>query len=97
MKGKFFAVVLLVALCLVGCSTFQPVQGNNIVATDNIEVLGRVTLECPANDAGFTLLLEEAKKQYPDADDIVNIIVDSKKTFSKVNYVMSAIVIKYTN
>ena len=53
--------LLLLALVLVGCTTVQPVQGNTVLATDDFEVLGRVTKECPLGEAGFTVLFEEAK------------------------------------
>lgn len=97
MKTKLFVVAVMVAaLLFVGCSTFTPMQGNNVLATDNFEVLGRVTLEAATNKSGFTLLMDEAKKQYPEADDIINILVDGKKgPFGKMEYIMSAVVIKY--
>ena len=99
MKTKFFVVaVLAAALLFAGCSTFTPMQGNNVLATDNFEVLGRVTLESSTDRSGFTLLMDEAKRQYPEADDIINILVDGKKgAFGKVEYIMSAVVIKYTS
>lgn len=99
MKTKFFVVaVLALALLFVGCSSFTPIQGNNVLATDNFEVLGRVTMESESDRSGFTLLMDEAKNQYPEADDIINIIVDGKKEpFGKVKYIMSAVVIKYVN
>ena len=101
MKIKAIILSLLLALVLVGCTTVQPVQGNTVLATDDFEVLGRVTKECPLGEAGFTVLLEEAQRLYPEADDIINIIVDSKVTnyfFTKQgSYIMSAVVIKYVN
>ena len=43
-------------------------------------------------------MVDEAKKQYPEADDIVNILVDGKKgPFGKMEYIMSAVVIKYVS
>ena len=43
MKIKAIILSLLLALVLVGCTTVQPVQGNTVLATDDFEVLGRVT------------------------------------------------------
>ncbi|MBQ7365963.1 MAG: hypothetical protein IKA80_10055 [Spirochaetaceae bacterium] len=101
MKTKLFVVAVMVAaLLFVGCSTFTPIQGSSVVVTahTNFEVLGRVTLEAATNKSGFTLLMDEAKKQYPEADDIINILVDGKKgPFGKVEYIMSAVVIKYVS
>lgn len=54
MKTKLFVVAVMVAaLLFVGCSTFTPMQGNNVLATDNFVVLGRVTLEAATNKSGF--------------------------------------------
>lgn len=101
MKTKFFVVAVMVAaLLFAGCSTFTPMQGSNVVVTahTNFEVLGRVTVEARTDRSGFTLLMDEAKKQYPEADDIINILVDGKKgPFGKVEYIMSAVVIKYVS
>ncbi len=100
MKIKFFVVaVLAAALLFVGCSTFTPIQGSSVVVTahTNFEVLGRVTVEARTDKSGFTLLMDEAKKQYPDADDIINILVDGKKGLFGMEYIMSAVVIKYVS
>lgn len=100
MKIKAIFLSLLVTLVLVGCTTINPLQGNNVLATDDFEVLGRVTMECPLGDAGFNILFEEALRLYPEADDIINIIVDTKVEnyfiTKKGSYIMSAVVIKYT-
>lgn len=102
---KRFALILgaLSAVALfVGCSTLQPVQGSNeLPASNNYRVLGRVEITTKDTKSGYTKLMNEAKKQYPEADDIVHILVDAKQTsffWSKsYTYVMSAVVIDYTN
>ena len=91
---------MVAALLFVGCSTFTPIQGSSVVVTahTNFEVLGRVTVEARTDKSGFTLLMDEAKKQYPDADDIINILVDGKEgPFGKMEYITSAVVIKYVS
>ena len=100
MKTKFFVVaVLAAALLFAGCSTFTPMQGSNVVVTahTNFEVLGRVTVESRTDRSGFTLLMDEAKRLYPEADDIINILVDGKKGLFGKEYIMSAVVIKYVS
>ncbi len=91
------AVVLAFAIIFASCSSTTPLQGNNIAVTNNVQVLGRVTIERDTTESGYTILLKEALKQYPDADDIVNILVDGKTTGKKQSYIMSALVVKYTN
>ena len=98
MKATLFtAAALAAALLFAGCSTIIPMQGNNVLATDNFEVLGRITIHSESHEAGFIALMDEAKRQYPEADDIINILVDGKKSFFSTEYIMSAVVIKYTS
>lgn len=95
--AKVFFVAIFGAAALVGCSTFTPLQGTPPVGvTENCIVLGRVTVDAKTDKSGYTILMEEALRRYPDADDILNIIVDGKKGFfGKTSYVMSAVVVKY--
>lgn len=93
---KVLCAAVFGAAVLAGCSTFAPLQGNNVSVTQNATVLGRVTVDAKSDKSGFTLLMDEAKKQYPDADDIVNILVDARKSFfGGTYYRMSAVVVKY--
>ncbi len=96
-KSLFVAATVSIAVAFSGCASYVPLQGNNVSISNNVEVLGRVTVERETNKSGYTVLLEEALKKYPDADDIVNILVDGKKQFGKNRYVMSAVVVKYKN
>ncbi len=95
------AAVLLVVLMLVSCTSTVPISSNNNFPGDGrYEILGRVSIETLQSQSGYMLLLEEAKKQYPNADDIVNIMVDAKKTtfffiFDMYTYKMTALAIKY--
>ena len=100
---KKVVIILLAAavLFLAGaCTTTQPVMAA-VSFPDNCEVLGRVTLESKDSAASFARLLEEAQNLCPEADDVVNIIVDAKTTktlFStSYSYVMSGIAIKYAD
>ncbi len=98
MKTKFFVVAALVsALVFSGCTT--PIKGSDVVVTahTNFEVLGRVTMEARKDQSGYTMLMDEAKRRYPDADDIINILVDEKKGVIGDYYIMSAVVIKYVS
>ena len=65
-----------------------------VTAHTNFEVLGRVTMEFRKNRSGFTLLMDEAKRQYPEADDIINILIDKRNGKKDI---MSAVVIKYVS
>lgn len=93
--------VLLVVMTLISCTSTVPVTSNNNFPSDGkYEVLGRVSIETEQTQSGYALLLAEAQKEYPGADDIVNIMVDAKRTdflfiFSKYTYKMTAIAIKY--
>lgn len=87
MKKLFF--VLLTSLMLVGCATQMPVAACVDFPQDSAKyrILGRVTLE--------------AKRLYPECDDVVNIMVDATGTKSLIggitykNYVMTGIAIDY--
>lgn len=94
---KALCAVVFGAVVLAGCSTFTPIQAvNNVPVTQNVTVLGRVNVvEAKTEKSGYTLLMDEAKKQYPSADDILNILVDHRKGPGGEYYRMSAVVVKY--
>lgn len=99
---KSIGAAIVIGMAFVGCATTS-VSGayglNNAPVESDFTVLGRVTVEMPSNNYGYTVLFEEAKKIYPDAQDLTNILVDEKVVDSKKNsessYIMSALVIKY--
>ncbi|MBQ1832778.1 MAG: hypothetical protein II563_11280 [Treponema sp.] len=92
------AGVIALSLAFAGCASYRPLLGgDNKVVKSNVDVLGRVTVERETKQSGYTILLEEALKQYPNADDIVNILVDGKTLNGKQYYIMSAVVVKYKN
>ena len=76
-------LILLISVMLVaGCSTTRPVQttaqfpadGSKYVVLGRVEYAGKVS----NSGAGYTKLLEIAKAKYPNADDVVNIVMDAK-------------------
>ena len=87
----FFLVAGFGSCVTAGSKSFLP-AGQQIVAGKEYEVLGRVTGTFRDGHGGFTKLFELAKKEYPDCDDIVNVLVDYK---SNKRSTMSALVIKY--
>lgn len=97
---KMLLVLSVVGLFLVSCSTVPvstsarfPAEGSKYV------ILGRVSLETPSNKSGYLKLLEAAKAQYPDCDDVVNVVVDGKIIpglfRSRYKYIMSGVAIDY--
>ena len=104
MKGKILSLIgtLLLVLTLGACTSIMvPVTSNNTFPSDGrYEILGRVSISTSKTESGYTKLLEEAKKQYPEADDVVNIMVDAKKTtlfflFTSYKYEMTALAVDY--
>ena len=80
-KRKIWLVVAmatLLVLFLIGCSSTAPVFYSNNSNRD-FTVLGEVTYESKTK-AGFQELLKEARRQYPDADYVVDVMVDTKTT-----------------
>ena len=76
-------LILLVSVIFVaGCSTFRPVEttaqfpadGSKYVILGRVEYAGKLS----SAGAGYTKLLEIAKAKYPNADDVVNIVMDAK-------------------
>jgi hypothetical protein len=53
-------------------------------ATGPYRILGRVEFVSSQGSSGYKELLKQAKIQYPEADDVVNIIVDSEDTYSVI-------------
>ena len=88
MKQKRFVSMIGILMLLVsvmlgaGCSTFRPVEttaqfpadGSKYVILGRVEYAGKLS----SSGAGYTKLLEIAKAKYPNADDVVNIVMDAK-------------------
>lgn len=98
----FFAVVLSIEMMLMGCMSMVPVSDNGSFPADSqtYTVLGRVEVEAAAQKSGYEKLYAAAVEQYPDADDVVNVKIDEKRTtllfiFTFYRYNMSGIAIKY--
>ncbi|MEL3908230.1 MAG: hypothetical protein P1P64_04355 [Treponemataceae bacterium] len=101
MKKRFFVgLVATFLLLLASCST-APVMADVNFPADGSKyvVLGRVTLEVPSSKSGYVKLLEAAKAQYPNCDDVVNIVVDAKSydglLIKSYKYIMSGVAIDY--
>lgn len=81
----------------------MPISQNNQFPADGSKytILGRVSLSTNASSKGaaYSLLLAEAKRIYPNCDDVVNIMVDAKrKTILwsiKDTYEMTGVAIDY--
>jgi lipoprotein len=77
-------ILLISVIFVTGCSTVRPVgttaqfpaDGNKYVILGRVEYQGKLS----SSGAGYTKLLEVAKEKYPNADDVVNIVMDAKYT-----------------
>ena len=93
------ALVMLVA----GCTSMNYVSDAGQFPADSstYQILGRVEMNRSSPGlSGYRDLFDVAKKQYPDADDVVNVKVNVQTTrilfiFSFRTYELSGIVIKY--
>lgn len=99
---KKFLVLVSVAFLMIisSCTTIVPVHGTYAVpAGTKCHVLGRVKIETSQKKSGYNLLMDEALRQYPNADDVVDILVDAKATkvlfWAKYTYIMSGVVVDY--
>ncbi len=102
MKGKIFGLlgVLFAVFLVSACTTITPVNACTSFPSDGkYEILGRVSISTSQSKSGYTKLLEAAKKQYPEADDVLNIMVDAKKStfliFTSYTYEMTALAVDY--
>lgn len=101
-KCVFVSLILATLLSLVGCMSMVPISEHSSFPADGTkyEILGRVTITTTKTRSGYTRLLEAAREKYFEADDVVNIVVDSKQStflfiFKSNTYVMSGVAIKY--
>ena len=91
--------MLILAATLTGCISMTPLSDAGAFPGDaqSYEVLGRVEVKSSATNSGYSKLYAEAKKKYPECDDVVN--VNAKKTvfliFTFNSYNMSGIAISY--
>ena len=106
MKKALLALVAAALVMIVtGCTAMNFVSDAGTFPADSstYQVLGRVELQrTSAGSSGYKDLFDLAKKQYPDADDIVNVKVNIQTTrfwfilpFKFNTYELSGIVIKY--
>lgn len=87
------AVAALVSV-LAACSTTALGYEHAAFPADGstYQVLGRVTVQFKEGQAAYYKLVEAAQAQYPDADDVVNIMVDIR---NESKYILSGIAIHY--
>jgi len=99
MIKKFLLIGLLFIILLGSCTSTTPVFYSNNTNYDFI-ILGIVTYQGEGR-TGFQDLMQVAKRQYPDADYIIDIMIDRKVTsFLFINtesssYTMRATAIQY--
>ena len=101
MKRVLVLLLGVISGLLVGCTSITPVMANgDFPAEGDYAILGRVMVVSETSKSGYSQLLEEAKELYPDCDDVLNIILDTKQTSflffrSKPKYIMSGIAVDY--
>ena len=93
---------LLMVVAFASCTTNAPVADSTGFPSDSstYTILGRVSVEGASVSNGYMKLLQEAQRQYPECDDVVNIVVDAhasffQKMFGTANYNLSGIAIDY--
>ena len=101
-KALLALVAALLVMIVTGCTAMNFVSdaGQFPADSSSYQVLGRVELEnISAGLSGYKDLFNKAKKEYPEADDVVNVKVNVQTTrilFIKFNtYELSGIAIKY--
>lgn len=90
---KFITIALISLLMSTGCMTIPQATRPVFPIGIQYEVLGRVSIGGRSMKNGYLKLIEEAQKQYPEADDVVNILVD--RTWNGKRYALTGIAIKY--
>jgi len=91
------AITLVLGFLGVGCATPQPSQP--LFYSDNAHkeftILGEVIFNA-SGQHGYVDFLNEARKQYPDTDYLIDIMVDLKVTDGKnSSYIYRGTAIKY--
>lgn len=96
MKLKL-ALALALAAMLAGCADTRPVYSpnNQFPASGKYKILGRVTIKVDKDDSGFLELLKAAMDEYPECDDVVNIMVDYRKGTFGDDFIMTGIAVDY--
>lgn len=97
MKLKLAAAVLA-ALLLSACAQSiisKPVPNNQFPASGQYKILGRVTIKVDTDESGYLELLKACMDEFPECDDIVNIMVDYKEGALNDKYIMTAIAVDY--
>ncbi len=102
MKKAFLALITTAMVAaFTGCTSlgFVSDAGSFPADASTYKVCGRVSVKTSARKSGYSKLYAEAKKLYPEADDVVNVKIDKKTTvfliFVFQSYEMSGIAIDY--
>ena len=90
---------LVLGMMVIGCTSTKPFIYSDNAHKDFI-ILGEVTYKAKSGGhQGLIDFLNEAKKQYPGTDYIIDIMVDSKEShflfFSSYSFVYRGTAIKY--
>lgn len=113
-KSLFVSLALMFAfvMALGSCTTTYPVKEHGLnmkLEPRAYDILGRVTYKGTQKNvlglfywggASFEAFLKEAQKQYPNADDILNVTIDYTQYnvgvfYNSRTYIMSGIAVKY--
>lgn len=103
MKKTCIALFVSALIAVIsGCTSMGFVSDAGAFPADasTYEVLGRVSIKASAKKSGYSKLYQAAKDLYPEADDVVNVKIDKKRTvilfiFAFETYEMSGIAIDY--
>jgi hypothetical protein len=106
-KALCCVIVCIVGVLVMGCASTVPVFYSNNSNTE-YEILGRVVYEGTIGmfgeyEAGFTNLLNAAKKKYPECDFVIDVTIDkeARLLFGYMmisgRYIMQGTAVKYVS
>jgi len=82
-KRFFLGLVLAVGFVLVSCAVTRPVIYSPVGHIKNFVILGEVTWKpnvvISSQQQGFLDFWDAVKKQYPDADYVIDVMVDTRE------------------
>ena len=80
MKKGLVVLVLVLGFVFLGCVSTSPVFYSASSGTDFI-ILGEVTFRTSGGgQTGWTSFLEEARRQFPGTDFVIDVMVDHRET-----------------
>ena len=101
-KKFWLGLVLVIGFVFAGCAVTRPIAMTTVAHSKDFIILGEVTYQSTlfSQRQGYLDFWAEAKKKYPQADYVIDVMVDTREGrrfifFKKFDYLYRGTAIQY--